>query len=112
MPTLWVHRKSRLVHRLFSRIGLREAVNRGNVGMIQGRQQPRLALEARDTIGIGDKGPGQDLERHVAPQLHIMGAIHLAHRARREKLANLVRPDARTRLQPATVAARHVERGD
>ena len=50
-------------------VGILDPVDRGDVGMIQRREQFRLALKARDAIGIAADGLGQDLDRDVALQL-------------------------------------------
>ena len=43
---------------------LLESVDRGDVGMVEGREDFRFALKARQAIGIaGDRG-GQHLDRH------------------------------------------------
>ena len=39
----------------------------------------RLALEAREPIGIGRKRRGQDLDGDLAPQFRVARAIDLAH---------------------------------
>ena len=66
------------------RVGLTavlETVDRGNVRMIERRQHLRLALEARDAIGIERERVGDDLQRDVATELRIARAIDLAHAA-------------------------------
>ena len=52
-----------------------------DVGMIERREQLRLAAEARKAIGLAGDGRQQDLDRDVAIQLQIACAIHLAHTA-------------------------------
>ncbi len=49
--------------------------------MIQRREELRLALEARQPIGIAGEEVGQDLERDVAPEPRVAGAKHLSHAA-------------------------------
>jgi hypothetical protein len=41
----------------------------------------RLALEALQALAVLDEGGGQDLDRHVAAELGVVGAIDLAHPA-------------------------------
>ena len=45
--------------------GVFETVDAGDVGMIQRRQEFRLALEAREPIGISGERVGQDLDRDL-----------------------------------------------
>ena len=45
------------------------------VGMIQRRERPRLALEARAPLGIGGKGRWQDFDSHFAPEGFVVGAV-------------------------------------
>ena len=70
--------------------GLFEAVNGGDVGMVEGRQQACLAFEARQAFGVGRKKFGQDLDGDVSSQVRITRAIHLAHPARTERRDDLV----------------------
>ena len=49
--------------------------------MIERRQDLGFALEARHALGILREAGGQHLDGHVAPELGIGGAIHLAHAA-------------------------------
>ena len=47
--------------------------------MIQAGQNAGFSLEASQPIGIGGEGPRQYLDRDVAPEPGVTGAIHLAH---------------------------------
>jgi hypothetical protein len=38
-------------------------------------------IEARPSLGISGKERRQNLDRHIAPQPRIAGAIHFAHAA-------------------------------
>jgi hypothetical protein len=49
--------------------------------MVKLSEQLRLALEARQALAVLDEGGGQDLDRHVAAELGVLGAIDLAHAA-------------------------------
>ena len=49
--------------------------------MVERGEHPRLALEARETIRIGGKGGGKDLDRDVAIELRVTGPVDLAHSA-------------------------------
>ena len=67
-----------------------EAVDRRDVGMIQRRQELRLALEAREAVRIGGEELGQDFQRDVAIEPRVARAIHLAHAARADGDDDLV----------------------
>jgi hypothetical protein len=58
-----------------------EPVDAGDMRVIQRRQGSRLALEAHQAIRVAGKRFRQDLERHLAPEFGVAGAIHLAHAA-------------------------------
>ena len=59
----------------------REIVNRHDVRMRQRGDGLGFALEADDRIGVAFQAARQDLDRHVAVQPAVAGAIHLAHAA-------------------------------
>ncbi len=61
-----------------------EAVDSGNVQVIQCRECPRFTLEARAAFGVSGGIVRQDFQRDVALQLGIAGAIDLAHAASAE----------------------------
>ena len=65
--------------------GFFEPVNRRDVRMVQSGQDVRFTPEAGHAIGIEREGVRQDLERDVAIQRGIAGAIHLAHPADAER---------------------------
>ena len=50
-----------------------------DVRMIERRQRPCLAFEAGSPRGVRRQAVGQDLDRNVAVQLRVAGAIDLAH---------------------------------
>jgi hypothetical protein len=50
--------------------------------MVEGGDRASLALESGQSFRIAGNIRRQDLERYVAPQLHIGRAIHLTHSAR------------------------------
>ena len=58
-----------------------EAVDTGDVGMIQRRERLRFARESRQAIGVVREGFGQNLDRDVAVQLRVARTIDLAHPA-------------------------------
>ena len=52
--------------------------------------RPRLALKARHAAGIGSENFGKDLQRHVALETRVAGAINLTHSARANLRDDLV----------------------
>ncbi len=72
-----------------------ESVNRRDVQMIERREDLRLALEARQAIGIECERLGQDFQRDVAIEPAVARAIPLAHPARADEGSDFVRADAR-----------------
>ena len=83
-----------LHHQRLDAVGVFDAVNGGDVRMIERRQDARFALEARPSIGIGGEGVRQDLHGHVALQPRVACAIDLAHATCTDALVQLV--DAKT----------------
>jgi hypothetical protein len=69
-------------------------VDRADVWMIQRGEQARLALEARDPLGMGREGLGEDLDRDIAPEPRIARAINLSHAAAAEQRVERVDADA------------------
>ena len=51
--------------------GFFQAVERGDVGMVQRRQHLRFALKAGHAIGVGGEKLRQDFERHIAPESRV-----------------------------------------
>ena len=62
--------------------------------MIERREHLRLALEPRQTIRIQYERGRQHLERDVAIQFRIAGAIHLAHAPGPDGGDDLIRAEA------------------
>jgi len=56
-----------------------ESADRRDIGMIQRREQFGFPLETGNTVGILRKLFGQHLDRHIAPELAVLGLIHLTH---------------------------------
>ena len=66
-------------------VRLLEPVDGGDVRVVERGEQPRLAPEAREPRGVLPHLGRQDLERHVAPELRVGGAVDLAHPARADR---------------------------
>ena len=76
-----------------------EAVDRGDVRMIQGGEHFRFALEARQPIGVGGERGRQDLDRDLALELRVGRPIHLAHAAFADRRGDVVDAEARAGSQ-------------
>ena len=66
---------------------------RTDVRMGQGRDRSRLSIEAPPPLGVGGILRGKDLDRDVAPEPGIAGAIDLAHSAFAKHLEHPVRAE-------------------
>ena len=71
-------------------VALVDAIDGANVGMVERRQQARLAVEAGAPVGIGEPQVGQDLDGDVAAERRVAGSIDLAHAAGPEQSGDLV----------------------
>ena len=60
---------------------LAELVNRTDVRVLQGGSEPRLALEPRQPLRRRNGFGAQQLDRHLASELFVLGAKHYAHAA-------------------------------
>jgi hypothetical protein len=60
-------------------IGVFEAVNVRDVGMIQRCERLRFPFESRQSLRVMGKGFGKDLDCHIAPKSGIASAIDLTH---------------------------------
>jgi hypothetical protein len=58
---------------------LLDVVDGPDAGVAQRSEQPGLALESRQPLGVGSEVFGQDLESHLAAEPGVFGAKHLAH---------------------------------
>ena len=72
-----------------------EAVDRGDVRMVERREDFGFALEAREPVGVGRERRRQDLDRDLALQLRVGRAIDLAHAAFADLRGDLVDAEAR-----------------
>jgi hypothetical protein len=58
--------------------------------MIQGRDRPSFLLEAPQPVSIARKRFRQNLDRHIAVETRVTGAVHLSHAAGTERRLNLI----------------------
>ena len=71
-------------------LGLFQAVDRGDVRVIERCQQLRFALEPGEPLGIRREGFGQHFDGHLAVEPKVLGTVDFAHPARTELLDDLV----------------------
>src|SRR5262245_20727198 len=69
-------------------------MNRDNVRVVERGDCPRLALESGEPFGVTRQVRRQHLERHIAPEFRVVGAIHLAHSSFADLGEDLVMADA------------------
>jgi hypothetical protein len=67
-----------------------ETENRAGIGMIQLCEYLRLAPEPCEAVWIPGENVGKNLERDAPIQSGIVRAIHLAHAARADDLADFI----------------------
>jgi hypothetical protein len=76
-----------------------EAMNRRDVGMIEGCQDLGFTAEARDALGILCEAGRKHFDRGVTIEPRIACAKHLAHPAGAERSGHFIRPDPGTNRQ-------------
>ena len=86
-----------LEHEAADALGFFRSINRADVRVIQGRQHTGLALEARQPLGMVGKRAREDLDGHVAPELRVARAVHLAHAAGADARLDLIGTEPATR---------------
>ena len=77
-------------------VQLLEAVDGGNVGVAEGGQDPRLALEAAQAGRVTAERVGQPLDRHLTTQRGVERAVDAAHAAGAQQVEDLIAPDVLT----------------
>ena len=70
-------------------------VDSQDAGVVEGGDGPRLPFEAREPVGVAPDVLRQNLDRHLAPEAGIEGAVDLAHAPGPQEPPDLVRPEPR-----------------
>ena len=70
-------------------------VDGADVWMVEGREQPGFALEARPVVRVSHPVTGENLDGHRAAERRVMRPIHLAHATGAEEPCNRVRFELR-----------------
>ncbi len=68
--------------------------------MVQRGERPGFALEARQPVSVVRERLGEDLDRHIAPELGVARAIDLAHATRTDLGDNFIRAKTRPGSEP------------
>jgi hypothetical protein len=76
-----------------------EPVSGRDVRAIEGGQDLRLSAKAADPLGVLGQRRGQNLYRHVAVELRVTRAEHVAHAARTYGGCDFVRAETISRRQ-------------
>ena len=71
-------------------LGFLDAVDGGDVRVVQAGQDLRLPLEPGEAVWIGSEGVGEDLQRDLAAQLGVGGLPDLTHAAAAETGGHVV----------------------
>jgi hypothetical protein len=70
--------------------GILDAINLGDVGMIQRCQQACFALEPRQPVGVAGELRRKNFDGYLAPELGVVSAVDLAHSPRADQRQDLV----------------------
>jgi hypothetical protein len=76
-----------------------DVVDREQVGMVEHPDGARFLLEALQRLRVVGPDVGQHLDRDVAPEARVGGAIHHTHTAFADRTGNTVRPEHRLWLE-------------
>jgi hypothetical protein len=80
-----------------------KAIDGRDVGVVERCEHLRFTPKSRQPVRIGHKSRRQNLERDVAVELHVAGAIDLAHATLAQFLEDLVGAEARAWSHNVTV---------
>src|SRR5467141_4257320 len=89
-----------LVYEVVRALHVLEPIDAGDVRMVEGGEQLRLALEAREALGVGGEHWRKGLDGDGAVEAGVAGAIHLSHAPGTLRRDNLVIADAGTGHKP------------
>ena len=73
--------------------GVFEAIDGGNVGMVEGGEQGSFATEAGQALGIGGDSRRQNFQGDLATEFAVAGAVDFAHAAYAEERIYFVDAD-------------------
>ena len=93
-------------------VTLLDAVDGGDAGVVQAGEHLRFPLEPGEPVGVSGEGVRQDLQRDIAAELGVGGAIDLPHPAFTDQGGDVVMPQPRTDLEGHLCVYRVVRRSD
>ncbi len=96
-----------LHHERADAVRLLDAVDGGDVRMIERGERLGLAREPGEALGVGGDGGGQDLDGDVAIELGVAGAIDLAHSAFAKLRDDAIRAEALSSASTLRLATAH-----
>ena len=102
---VFIHHERRDTGALF------EAVDRRDVRMVQRRERLGFPLKAREPLGVLGERIGQDLDRHLAAEAGVCGAIDRAHPALADLRGDVIDAEARAGSEGQTAVDYMGERG-
>src|SRR5579864_9514343 len=76
-----------------------QAINGGNIGMVQRGEDLRFALETSHAVGVRGERLRQDLDGHVPVEIGVAGAVDLPHASAAQQVRDSVRPQPRALSQ-------------
>ena len=82
-----------LQHQRRDPLAFLEAVDGGDIRVIERRNRLRLTLEPGDPLGVGEERLRQNLQRDIASEPRVAGAVAVAHPARASEADDLVRAE-------------------
>ena len=75
-------------------LGFLDAVDGGDVRVVEAGEDLRLPLEPGEPIRVSGKGVGQDLQGDIAVELRVVGLSDLSHAPLSEEGGHVVVPEA------------------
>ena len=85
-----------------------DVVDRDDAGMIQRRREARLSIESSLGIRLAEVLRRDELDRHLASESKVAGAIDVAHPTAPERSNELVHADCDTWLESHALAPRSI----
>jgi len=83
-----------LQHQRPRAVGFLDAVDGGDVRVVEAGEDLRFPLEPREPIRVSREGVGQDLQRDLAVELRVGGLPDLSHAALAQEGGDVVVPEA------------------
>ena len=88
-----------LHHERRKRAGIFEAIERGDVWMIERREHVRFSPEPGEAFRVAPQRLGKNLQSDITTELGVAAAVYLSHAALSDDGDDFVRPEARARRE-------------